>query len=67
MALVHGGNASKLADKVRELRTSMTDEARQGIIDKKTSLQNAWFFKDKRYKNYKRNLDKQLGLTEFHE
>lgn len=67
VALVHGGNASKLADKVRELRTSMTDEARQGIIDKKTSLQNAWFFKDKRYKNYKRNLDKQLGLTEFHE
>ena len=67
VALVHGGKALGLAEHVRKLRDTMTDEQRQDIRDNKKRLQNAWFFKDTRYKNYKSGVDRDLGLTQFHE
>lgn len=67
VALVHGGKAPDLANHIRKLRNNLSDDYKKSIISDKERLQNAWFFKDIRYKNYKRNLDKKLGLTEFHE
>lgn len=67
VALVHGGKASDLTKHIRHLRETLSDEQRSEIISKKKSLQNAWFFRDSRYKNYKRGIDRKLGLTQFHE
>ena len=67
VALVHGGNSVNLANHVRHLRDTLSQDKKDEIIDNKQRLQNAWFFKDTRYKNYKRNVDKELGLTQFHE
>lgn len=67
VAVVKGGKALDLANHVRHLRDTMSEEDRQNIIKNKERLQNAWFFKDLRYKNYKRSVDRDLGLTQFHE
>lgn len=67
VALVRGGKAPELANHVRKLRSELSDERKKEIINTKQKLQNAWFFKDYRYKKYKRGIDKELGLTEFHE
>lgn len=67
VALVHGGKSTDLANHVRHLRGSLSDERKKEIISEKERLQNAWFFRDTRYKNYKRGIDEQLGLTAFHE
>lgn len=67
VALVHGGKSTDLANHVRHLRNTLSDDRKQEIISEKERLQNAWFFRDTRYKNYKRNVDKELGLTQFHE
>lgn len=67
VALVQGGKSIDLANHVRHLRNTLSDERKQEIISEKERLQNAWFFRDTRYKKYKRSVDKQLGLTAFHE
>lgn len=67
VALVHGGKAPDLANHVRKLRSTLSEDKKKSIISEKERLQNAWFFRDTRYKNYKRNLDRELGLTQFHE
>lgn len=67
VALVHGGKAGDLVNHIRKLRETLSEESKAKIIKNKERLQNAWFFRDTRYKNYKRNLDRKLGLTEFHE
>lgn len=67
VALVHGGKSTDLANHVRHLRDTLSDERKKEIIGEKERLQNAWFFRDTRYKHYKRNVDKELGLTQFHE
>ena len=67
VALVHGGNANRLASHVRHLRENLSDKQKNDIIKDKEDLQNAWFFKNTRYKRYKRQLDKDLGLSQFHE
>ena len=67
VALVHGGKAPELAAHVRHLRSTLSDDEKSEIIKEKERLQNAWFFRDTRYKNYKRGVDKKLGLTAFHE
>lgn len=67
VAVVRGGKSKELADHVRKLRAEMTPEQKLDIIRNKERLQKAWFFRDTRYKNYKRNVDRELGLTQFHE
>lgn len=67
VALVHGGKAGQLANHVRRLRDTLTDEQKAAIKKEKERLSNAWFFRDYRYTKYKRGVDKELGLTQFHE
>lgn len=67
VALVHGGKSSDLAAHVRKLRDELSDDRKQEIISKKTKLKNAWILPEYRYKKYKRGVDKELGLTQFHE
>jgi hypothetical protein len=65
LALTYGDKGKKYQDSVRAAEKKLTPEKRQEIIKEKERLQNAWFFKEKRYKTYKENLDKQLGIVRF--
>lgn len=67
VALVHGGKSLGLVNHIRTLRNTLSEEEKSKIIADKERLQNAWFFRDTRYKNYKRKVDRELGLTQFHE
>lgn len=65
LALTYGEKGKKYQDSVRAAEKSLTPEKRQEIIKEKERLQNAWFFKEKRYKNYKEKIDKELGILRF--
>lgn len=65
LALTYGEKGKKYQDSVRAAEKSLTPEKRQEIIKEKERLQNAWFFKEKRYKNYKEKIDKELGIVRF--
>ncbi len=67
VALVHGGKAPDLANHTRELRSTMSDEDRERIRTRKSELSNSWILPNLRYKRYKKSIDKELGLTKFHE
>jgi hypothetical protein len=65
VVLAFGHNATKRVRSEERAKKILTPEKRSQIVAEKTKLKNAWFFKEYRYKKYKRALDKQLGLHKW--
>lgn len=67
VAVVRGGKASELASFVRNFKSTASDEYKQSLINRKQKASDAWFFRDYRYKKAKKEIDREIGLTQFHE
>lgn len=67
VAVVHGGNAPDLAQFVRDFKANTSEEYKQSLRDRKQKASDAWFFRDTRYKRAKKSIDKEIGITRFHE
>lgn len=65
LALTYGDKGKKYQDSVRAAEKKLTPSKIQEIVKEKERLQNAWFFKERRYKDYKKNLDEELGIMRF--
>lgn len=65
IAVMYGDKGKTQRDALAKAVSSLTDEQRQAIVKKKVDLEGAWFFKDRRYKAFKRDVDQQLGLPKF--
>lgn len=62
IALTYGTKGKAYQDSLRAAEKDMTDVKRREIIKQKTKLKDAWFFKERRTKEYKRRLDEELGI-----
>lgn len=67
VAVVHGGKAPELAQFVRNFKANTSEEYRNSLRDRKQKASDAWFFRDTRYKRTKRDIDREIGITRFHE
>ena len=66
--LVFGRGEKALAfkDAYLNAKNKLTDEKRQEIIDTKRRLKESWFFPETRYKLYKNQVAKDLGLKKHY-
>lgn len=62
VALAYGPEAMKRHESVEKAKQILTPEMAEQIRKKKIALKKAWFFPEKRYKKYKKDVDNQLGL-----
>lgn len=65
IALAYGPNAMKRMESVFEAKARLTRERAEEIRKHKEELKNAWLFPQTRYKRYKREVDKELGLYKW--
>lgn len=62
----HGDNAIGYANKFKELKHSLSDSDKDRIKKRKADIKNSWFFPEFRYKRYKKQVAKDLGLHQFY-
>ncbi len=62
LALTYGQKGRAYQDSLRAAKKEMTPEKKEEIIKQKQKLHNAWFFKERRTKDFKRRLDQELGI-----
>ena len=62
LALTYGQKGKVYQDSLRAAKSNLTPEKKEEIIKQKMKLHNAWFFKEKRTKDFKRRLDEELGI-----
>lgn len=65
IGLTYGQKGRDYQDSVRNAEQTLSEQRKKEIIEEKKKLQNAWFFKDRRYKHFKKNLDQELGIKRF--
>jgi hypothetical protein len=65
VGITYGQKGRDYQNSVREAEEKLTDSKRQEIIEQKKKLQKAWFFKERRYKNFKKSVDEELGIKRF--
>lgn len=66
VVLGHGDKANNYYTAYLAAKNKLSDEERAHIINRKKELKNTWFFPQLRYKRYKNNLAKELGLKEHY-
>lgn len=64
IAFIYGDKAQKYKAAVQAASTKLTPEEQEQIRQEKARLQKAWFMRQSRYRKYKRELDKQLGIQQ---
>lgn len=62
----YGHNAINYANKFKELKRSLSDSEKEKIKQNKVKLKESWFLPEYRYKRYKKQLAKDLGLHQFY-
>lgn len=65
IAVMFGDKGKVQRDALQKAMSTLSDAQRKEIVEKKVKLDNAWFLKDVRYKAFKRDVDKQLGMPRF--
>lgn len=65
VALIYGDKAKIQREAIKDVAEKLTPAERLKLVQKKVDLDNAWFFKEQRYHEFKRDLDQKLGLPRF--
>ena len=58
----HSDDVKKHLDSYLKAKSKLTSKQKHQIRKDKKKVLGSWVFKDKRYKDYKKNLDKKLGI-----
>ena len=65
VALATGADVFNAVRSINTAKQNLSDARRAEIIAKKKELLNSWFFPKTRYKRYKREVDKELGILHY--
>ena len=62
IALVPAGEAEAVRRAIERIRNELTDDRRREIVARKTALRRAWFFPRRRYRSFKKRVERELGF-----